>query len=165
MMREKKELGERIEARGGFHVDPKVEQFVESRQKPNQLDRSKAVYFRDDDKDFSSLGLPYDEGFVHVVEPIGTVERRDVSWLGELQKRMHNNPMVQNAGAENRREFAGLSNEELADNYLSGVLSNSPVLEYLAEAVTVVAPLPDKAVSTLKPGSLAAVAAEIMKNG
>jgi hypothetical protein len=141
MMKTKHPIGFKLEPKGEPHIDPDVEAILAKHRRDGQIDRANAVYFAET-PEFSSLGIPYDEGFIHIVEPVGETQRRDQAWLGELQLRHHKNQELirrQSAPLRARREeFEGRSDQVLCENYFSGVLSSNPVIEVVATSATVV---------------------------
>ncbi|MDK1378189.1 MULTISPECIES: hypothetical protein [unclassified Sinorhizobium] len=93
--------------------------------------RSDCVYMKED-LDFSSVGVDYEEGYVHTVEPQGDVERRDIYWIGVLVKRYAKS-------AQMRKDIEPhLSDDEVAQRYWGGTASPSPTWEFIATEATVV---------------------------
>ncbi len=93
--------------------------------------RSDCVYMKED-LDFSSVGVDYEEGYVHKVEPKGDVERRDIYWVGVLVKRYAKSRMM-------RKEIEPhLSDDDVAQRYWGGTASPSPTWEFIAKEATVV---------------------------
>jgi hypothetical protein len=70
--------------------EPFVEQILGQRRPDDSPDRGDSVYMREE-REFSTVGVPYDEGYVHEVVPIGKVDQRDLAWIGILQRRHHKN--------------------------------------------------------------------------
>jgi hypothetical protein len=91
--------------------------------------------------EFANLGVQYDVGYIHFIEPVGDVQRHDQAWLGELQLRHHKNKeMVRRMDAANRtrrKEFEGMTDRVLCENYFSGALSENPSIEVVAKGATV----------------------------
>jgi hypothetical protein len=75
-------------------------------------------------------------GFVHVVEAEGEVQRRDQSWLRELQFRHHRNrELISRLPSQvtlARREFEEMSDQQLCESYFSGRQSSQPTVEVVA---------------------------------
>ena len=124
MMRTKKPVGFRLKPKGGPHIDPQIEAMLEKYRKDGQISRAEAVYFAET-PEFSSLGISYDEGFIHVVETPGEPQRRDQAWLRELQLRHHKNrELVRRLPPQTkaaRKEFKDMSDQTLCESYFSGV--------------------------------------------
>jgi hypothetical protein len=140
MMQTKQPVGFKLQKKGGPHIAPDVEAILARHRKDGQIDRAEAVYFAET-PEFSALGITYDEGFIHIVEPVGETQRRDQAWLGELQLRHHkNHELIRRLSAPvrvRRKEFDGVSDQVLCENYFSGVLSSNPVIEVVATGATV----------------------------
>lgn len=135
MMRDKKHVGFQLRPSGETHLGREIEEILERYRRPGQLGRANAVYLAET-PEFASLGLQYDEGFIHVVEADGEVQRRDQAWLRELQFRHPTNQELAQRLARSikaiRQEFEALSDQELCESYFSGRLSLNPVVEVLA---------------------------------
>ena len=111
---------------------PTVEYILESRRPVRCLPRSESVNMRED-RDFSKMGIDaFRWGYVHQLEPISSVEGRDVEWIGALQVR---HPK---AGLKLPDKYDGISDDELADRYWCGTLSKNPSVEYVTKAAKVV---------------------------
>ncbi len=83
------------------------------------------------DKAFGAAGLTYDEGYIHAVDPLGDMERRDLVWTGILQMRHFKDPRF-------RRDLRpDLSDEQIADNWWAGAASEKPDWEYVAREAVV----------------------------
>jgi hypothetical protein len=39
------------------------------------------------EREFSTVGVTFSEGYIHTVEPIAGAEKRDIRWIGVLQRR------------------------------------------------------------------------------
>jgi hypothetical protein len=141
MMKMRHPVGSKLEPKGGPHIDPEVEAILARYRRDGQIDRAHAIYFAET-PEFSSLGISYDVGFIHIVEPVGETQRRDQSWLRELQLRHHKNPdfinRLSSAVKAGRKEFDGMSDQVVCENYFTGVLSSKPVIEVVANEATVV---------------------------
>lgn len=111
---------------------PLLEALLEQRRPEDKLSRKKAVNMRND-RDFSMMGIDtFDLGFVHQVEPNGSVTEHDVAWIGALQRRQLNGTVTL------KDKYPNLSDNELVDKYWSGVRSSSPSMEFhTLEAVVV----------------------------
>jgi hypothetical protein len=66
--REKLPLGAELRAKGGPHIDDEIEACLEKARPNGKLARADAIYMLDH-ADFSKSGVPYEEGYVHLVEP------------------------------------------------------------------------------------------------
>lgn len=108
-----------------------VEAILESRRPSQCLPRSESVNMRED-RDFSLMGIDFDAGYVHQLEPLGTIEARDVEWIGALQRR------YPKQGLHLPDKYPGVPDEELADRYWRGELSVSPSIEIAAKEAKVV---------------------------
>jgi hypothetical protein len=130
-----------LKPKGWPYLAPDVEAMLSNYRKEGQIDRAGAIYLAEAPQ-FSALGIPYDEGFIHIVEPAGETQRRDQAWLGELQLRHHKKEeLLRRLSAPTkarRKEFDGMSDQVLCENYFSGAMSNNPVVEVVATGGTVV---------------------------
>jgi hypothetical protein len=111
--------------------EPLVEEILESRRPSLCLDRGDCVYMREE-REFSTVGVPFDEGYVHEVEPIGKVDKRDNKWIGVLQLRHHKNERLR------KNRCHPLSDDDLADKYWSGEASDKPSWEWVAKHAKVI---------------------------
>lgn len=93
--------------------------------------RDDCTYMRPD-KDFSAVGVDYDDGCVHEVEPVGPVEQRDIYWIGVLVKRHSKSPQMR-ADLE-----PALTDDEVAERYWNGSASKNPTWEWVAKEATVI---------------------------
>lgn len=133
MSREKLPNGTPLKVKGAFHVEPKVEDILSSRKPDECVPRSESI-FLSPTPDVRTQGLTYDEGYLHIVEPSGRIERRDNSWIGELQKRHHANEKIR---CLRDSMLSNLTDDDLADNYWRGTASNNPTWEIVAEAAVI----------------------------
>jgi hypothetical protein len=76
MMRERRPVGFHLRPSGELYLGGTVEGLLEQYRRPAQLSRASAVYLAET-PEFASLGIPYVEGFVHVIDAEGEVQRRD----------------------------------------------------------------------------------------
>lgn len=116
---------------------PEIEETLERNRPKHCLRRDNCVYMRED-RDFSRMGLSYDEGYVHQVEATELVEQRDVTWIGYLQLLLNQNPQIRAVSEAQRNSRHGLTNDELAQRYWHGILSPTPHLEYVTSRAKVV---------------------------
>lgn len=79
------------------------------------------------------MGVPGITGYVHEVRMLGRIEKRDVNWIGFLQRRFRS---ATTEAYEN--EFHELSNSEIARNYWLGNPSTGPNWEFVAETAVIV---------------------------
>jgi hypothetical protein len=79
-------IGTGLKGKGAPHVQDEIEAVLESRRPADKLSRSEAVYMLDH-TDFSKCGVPYEQGYVHVIEPSGVVQKLDGHWIGRMQRR------------------------------------------------------------------------------
>lgn len=149
MSPKKLELFTVLRPSGKPHLDPAIEKLLESRRPNSSIPRSEAVYLSET-VEASRHGLPYDEGYVHLVEPIGEVQRRDNNWIGQLQVRHHVNPRL--ARLKDKR-LNHLSDEEIASKYFAGEASPNPNWEVVAKSAKVMGIVGDHPVQVRK-GSL-----------
>jgi hypothetical protein len=111
-----------------------VECILERRRPDKCLPRSESVNMRED-RDFSMMGIDaFDSGYIHQLKPLGTVEERDVKWIGALQVR-HPKPNIRINCPD---KYEGVSDNDLADWYWCGKLSDIPSVEYVTEKARVV---------------------------
>jgi hypothetical protein len=106
--------------------EPLVETILEGRRPADCPDRGDSVYMREE-REFSTVGVPFDEGYVHTVEPIGKVDKRDLAWIGVIQRRHHKNQRLR------KNEYPTLSDNDVADRYWSGEASDKPLWEWVAK--------------------------------
>ena len=85
-MRDRSPVGFHLQPSGELHLGATIEELLERYRRPGRLSRGHAVHLAET-PEFASLGIPYNEGFVHVVEVEGEAQRRDQAWLRELQFR------------------------------------------------------------------------------
>jgi hypothetical protein len=111
--------------------EPLVEEILEQRRPADCPDRGDSVYMREE-REFSTVGVTYDEGYVHEVEPIGEVDKRDLAWIGVIQRRHHKNELLR------KNEYPTLSDTEIADKYWSGEASDKPLWEWVATEAKVI---------------------------
>ncbi len=141
MMRERRPIDFHLRPSGELHLGETVEGLLEQYRRPDQLSRANSVYLAET-PEFASLGIPYVQGFVHVVEAEGEVQRRDQSWLRELQFRHHRNrelvSRLHSQVALGRREFEEMSDQQLCESYFLGRQSSQPTVEVVAPGGTVV---------------------------
>ena len=123
---------------------PKVEDILERCRPKGKEDRGNSVYLKEN-KDFSKVGVTYGEGYIHTVDPVGEVERRDLVWTGILQKRYIKDERFQ------KDLRPDLTDDQVADKWWAGQASETPDWEWVASGATVVE-VDDKPV-TVKPDS------------
>ena len=109
---------------------PAVEAILESRRPSESLDRGDSVYMRED-RDFNSVGVTFDEGYIHQIEPLGKVDKRDLTWIGVLQRRNHKDTWLR------KNSYPLLSDVDVADNYWSGKASDNPSWEWITKEARV----------------------------
>lgn len=80
-------IGKVLIGQGRPLVDPSIEDVFEKQRPKNSPSRLNSVYMTDD-RDFKRRGIRADDGYVHQVEAIGPVEKRDNKWVGELELRL-----------------------------------------------------------------------------
>jgi hypothetical protein len=131
------------------HLDPAIEKLLECHRPNSSISRSEAVYLSETEE-ASRHGLPYDEGYVHLVEAIGEVQRRDNYWIGQLQARHHPNPRLARL---KDKSLDHLSDEGIASRYFAGEASRKPNWEIVARSAKVKSLVCDHAVQVRK-GSL-----------
>lgn len=110
---------------------PDVEHILEKHRPAGKDDRGNSVYLRED-KDFSKTGVPYNEGYIHTVHPIGEPEQRDLVWTGILQLRYITDEHI-------RKDLRpDLTDDQIADKWWSGEGSETPHWEWVAKKAAVV---------------------------
>lgn len=133
---------------------PEVEAILERRRPPACISRSEAVYVCED-RDFRHVGLPYHRGYVHEVEPLLPIEKRDAAWIGALQKR-HLTPAQQQDAQANPERYprtnSDLTDEDIADRYWNGDASEKPRFEVVTKSAQVVSV--DEQLSPLGPDAI-----------
>ncbi len=87
-----------------------------------------------EERDFRTVGVPYDRGYVHTIIPIGKVDRRDLTWIGVLQMRYHKREQLRA-----RARYPRVSDDQVVDGYWSGQASDTPDWEWVAKEAQVVA--------------------------
>lgn len=110
---------------------PIIEGILEERRPTHELDRGSPVYLRQH-KDFSTVGVTYYKGYIHIVEPIGNIRRRDLVWTGILQERHARDMRFR------RDRCPLLTDGEIADLWWAGEASDQPDWEFLAERASVI---------------------------
>lgn len=136
---------------------PCVESILESQRPDGCLSRSKSVNMRDD-RDFSRMGIDtFEEGYVHEIEPLTAVEKRDVTWIGVLQAR------YPKGNLKLTEKYTSLSDKQVADNYWGGTLSDNPALEYATEKAKVV--FVEFDLSPVRPDQLADAFKQVAEHG
>lgn len=134
-----------------------VERILEKRRPSGCLPRSRSVNMRED-RDFSKMGIDsFDRGYVHQLESLSEVEERDVAWIGALQVRYPKSEL------KLTDKYEGVSDDQLADRYWKGILSEKPSLEYATEKAKVISVEND--LSPVRPSSLEAPLKQVAKNG
>ena len=98
-----------------------------------------------EEREFSTVGVPYDESYVHKVEPIGKVYKRDLAWIGVIQRRHHRNERLR------KNDYPKLSDAQVVDKYWSGEASEKPRWEWVAREAKVIDM--DKDLSPVRPNS------------
>jgi hypothetical protein len=135
MAQEKHDKGARFTGQNEYPLTSSgyedVEKILEGRRPNNCFARSESVYMRDD-RDFAKLGIPYEKGFIHEVDPLGKLEKRDLAWIGVLQGRY---PKTKRYVADPCQE---ITDSEIADMYWSGKATENPVWEWIARDAVVV---------------------------
>jgi hypothetical protein len=133
MAQEKRDVGFSFKGTGSKYLGEDIETLLEENRPADRLSRSEAT-FVSASQDVSKMGLPYREGYLHVVEPVGKFEQRDTAWLGELQKRRPVNQT--HASLIKDARLGHLSDEEIAEKYNTGEPTAKPEWEYLtSEAI------------------------------
>ena len=110
---------------------PEVEDILERRRPNGKYDRGNSVYIKED-KDFSKVGVPYGKGYIHAVDPVGKVERRDLVWTGILQQRYFKDERFR------KNPLPDLTDDQVADKWWAGEGSETPDWEWVAPEATVV---------------------------
>ena len=132
--REPFEVGDVINGSGTKPLQsrfPEIEEVLERNRPHSVPDRGNCVFMRDD-ADFSQTGVSFDKGYVHDVEPIGSVRKRDTYWIGVLQKRHFKDARFQ----KNIEPI--LSDDEVAQNYWGCKAGPNPIWEWVAESAKVI---------------------------
>lgn len=127
-------VGEVFKPTGWMHVGPRIESLLEAQLPHGKISRSKAV-FVSPNPEVSKMGLTYGQGYLHVVKPIGSVEKRDNNFIGELQKR-HSTIDAIRAMADPRLQT--LTDDQIAQKYGAGEASPEPNWEFLCSGAEVV---------------------------
>lgn len=141
--REKLPLGAELGAKGGPHIADEIEAYLEKARPNGKLARADAIYMLDH-VDFSKSGVPYEEGYVHLVEPHEPVQKHDAQWIGRMQRRRW-----WKRHAKLTEPPKDLTDEQLAAGYWSGDASGDKgEWEYLAGSARVVGHHSDEPVQT-----------------
>lgn len=112
-------------------TEPLIEDILAGRRPHHCADRGDSIYMREE-REFSTVGVTFDNGYVHTVEPIGKVDKRDLAWIGVLQRRHHKNERVR------KNVHPALSDDDVADRYWNGEASDRPLWEWVTEKATVI---------------------------
>jgi hypothetical protein len=110
--------------------EPLVETILDSRRPPECPDRGDCVYMRVE-REFGRVGVTFDKGYVHKIEPIGKIDKRDLTWIGVLQSRHHKNERLR------KNEYSSLTDNDIADKYWSGEGSDKASWEWVAKEAKV----------------------------
>lgn len=135
-------VGTELRSKGVPHLADAIEDVLESLRPEDKLSRSAAVYLLDH-ADFSKSGVPYEKGYVHLVEPVGAVQKHDAVWIGRIQRRKRFEKFAKTALPPR-----DLPDAQLASNYWSGEATPHPEWEYLAASARVVGYLSEDPLST-----------------
>ena len=127
-------IGTILECRGFPFVEIKVEEIL-SNVRPNNCIGRESSIFMSASRDACKKGLIFDEGYLHVVEPIGRVEKRDINWIKELQLRHHRNSIFHKKVDP---ALKNISDEEIANRYWQGISSAVAEWEYVSAAARVI---------------------------
>jgi hypothetical protein len=145
MSQKKLELGKPVQGTGALHLGAELEKLLEQQRPDECISRTDCVFFSDNE-DPKKHGLPYDYGYLHVIEPVGPVQKRDNYWLGQLQTRHH--PTL---SWRQDLSIADLTDKKLADKYWKGEPSNKPNWEMVARSATVMEYASEEPVQVRKP--------------
>ena len=104
-------------------TEPHVETILEKQRPADCPDRGDCVYMLEE-CDFRTAGVPFDQGYVHTVEPLGKIDKRDLAWIGVIQRRYHKDSRLR------KNQYSDLSDEQVADKYWSGEASDKPSWEW-----------------------------------
>jgi hypothetical protein len=130
----KNAIGDLMKGRGVrplANTESQVEEILEARRPPDCPDRGDSIYMREE-REFSTVGVTFDEGYVHKVEPLGKVDKRDLAWIGIIQRRHHKNDLLR------KDVLVGLSDSDIADRYWRGEASSKPLWEWVAKEAKVI---------------------------
>lgn len=146
-----REVGEIIERDPGLPAPlseryPGIERILDQYRPDECLSRRDCVYSLASEKD-SRAGIQVQIQYVHKLELIGPIERRDMIWIGALQAK---HPNTYNSESEtrimqrlaSRNQYATLSDEELARRYWTGAPSAEPAFEFVARSAQVLSTKP-----------------------
>lgn len=109
---------------------PVTEDILGERRPTEEVDRGNSVYLRQN-RDFSTVGVTYYQGYLHIVEPIGTIRRRDLVWTGILQERHARDMRFR------KDRCPHLTDVEIADLWWAGEGSDQPDWEFLVEEASI----------------------------
>jgi hypothetical protein len=118
---------------GVRQVGAEVKKILDARKLSTSIPLSDAIYLSESD-DGSKHGLPHGLYYVHYVEPVGPVERRDNGWIGELQARHSRFESTQKLRLP---ELKDLSDDEVADRYWRGDASPRKNWEFVTRQAVV----------------------------
>lgn len=121
----------------------KVEVILERRRPAAKPARAESVYMREG-RDFKTVGVTFDNGYVHELVPNSEVERRDLYWIGVLQSRYFPDERFRSDREPTR------SDDDVADLYWSGEPSENQDWEWVTKSARVIA-VDDKS-SSVRPG-------------
>lgn len=125
--------GQFLRPTGTHHLPEEIETLLAQTKPKHCIARPECV-FVSEEEGCEFHGLPFTEGFLHQVEPVGSIERRDNAWLGVLQLRHSKWPRLKESG---EKKYPELSNEQICRNYWNGVASDTPNWEIAAEKIMV----------------------------
>jgi len=131
--KEKFEIGHRFERHGMRPLQelcPHVEDILERNRPHSMLERGSIVYLKKD-KDFSQVGVWFDEGFIHTVNPVDDPVSRDLTWTGVLQGRYPRDEHIK------IRPGCNLTDDQVAEQWWKGAASEAPNWEWITNAAIV----------------------------
>lgn len=139
-------IGDTIKGNGRDKIDPRIEAELETRKPTHALSRRDAIFARPT-TDFSRCGIVND-GYIYRVTLEGAPQKYDLSWLGPMQmallKQKH---LATNPGFAIYPGWTPDLIDKCCSGYWSGAVSDSPVWECLAPALTVQEVLSDRLIN------------------
>ncbi|NVK34262.1 MAG: hypothetical protein HWE23_07270 [Rhodobacteraceae bacterium] len=129
-------VGDEIFGNGRDKVDARIEDELEKRRPDGAFPRRGAVYCLES-TDFTTCGV-VSSGYIYQVVPSGEPQRRDFSWIGEMQKALLRLKYTQYERMKEYPEWSPDLIEKCCSGYWNGEATNTPGWEYLTSSCTVV---------------------------
>lgn len=128
--------GKRLAGTGKDKIDVLIEDGLESFRPEEAYSRRSSV-FSHPIADFSESGLSID-GYIYEVEIPDDAQKRDLAWIGELQKARLKLKYPKLIHMQNYPDWSENFLKECASRYWAGMASDRPNWEYLSLHINIV---------------------------